>query len=247
MISTPIQSLRKLPGILLIIFGVLLLLNVAGILVTYITGHTSLLGVLHRINFDRENSLPTYFSVVNLLICAGLLFSIYRIERVKRPFNEKYWLILSIFFLWLSVDESASVHEMAMAPIRGAFDIISVSVDWLAHPWVIPGVIIVLAAAGYFFRFYMGLSGRYKLLFLVAAVLFIGGSMGMETFNGFFEPETPRFDLLYSLLMTVEESMEMAAVIIFIYALIEYLRALMPQTVTTGSPATGAISRGDTA
>jgi hypothetical protein len=237
MISITIQWLKKLPRLLIGLFLVLLVLDIAAIFLAYSTDHSSFYGLLDKFYFLFENNLPTYFSSVMLFIAAGLLFSIYHGNKTKQLADNKYWLFLSIFFLYLSIDEVASIHELLLNPISDFMTSHSISSTWLKFPWVIAGGIIAVVVALFFLRFYLRLPLRYKVMFGISAVLLAGGAIGMEIIDGHFYniDITTSGGLVYFLLTTLEESMEMIGTILFTYSLINYMQLSQLETVITDS------------
>jgi hypothetical protein len=223
MINITIQRLQKLPRFLINTFFILFSLNLLVIIISFSTGYNSIYGLLDQFSFNHESNIPTYFSQLNLLLAAGLLFSIYDTYTTKNTGDRKYWLILSIIFLYLSVDESATIHEIFTRPIRELLDLMSISSRWLYFPWVIVGIIFVLVFCVAFLKFYLRLHLRYKILFGLSAILLVGGSIGMEIIDGFFASGNSENALIYHLLTTLEESMEMIGTVVFIKALVDYM------------------------
>jgi hypothetical protein len=58
---------------------------------------------------------------------------------------------------------------------------------------------------------------------VVAATLLIGGAIGIELVGGRYAELHGSEHLTYSMIVTLEESLEMAGVIVFIYALLKYI------------------------
>jgi hypothetical protein len=56
----------------------------------------------------------------------------------------------------------------------------------------------------------------------VAAILYIGGAIGVELIGGRYAELHGEENWTYSMITTVEESLEMAGLIVFIWALLEY-------------------------
>ena len=56
----------------------------------------------------------------------------------------------------------------------------------------------------------------------MAATLFIGGAIGVELVGGRHVELHGRQNWTYSMIVTVEESLEMAGLIVFIWALLDY-------------------------
>ena len=94
---------------------------------------------------------------------------------------------------------------------------------------------MISALAVYFFGFFLRLPGAIKTRFVLAAVLFIGGSIGFELAEGAEDMAYGQKNMLYSVLTAVEEGMEMAGVIVFIHALLQYIA--VGRTETTPSAA----------
>lgn len=221
MIQIAIKKLEKYPKILLKIFLVILALNIIAITIGVITGHPSMKGVLDVFKMDGEKNLGTYFSAINLLTASLLLFIIYKLHKNRGIGDSHYWLVLSIVILALSIDEVACAHELLVEPVRDYFEI-----EHLFYfAWVIPGIIICAVLAIYFSKFYLNLPARYKKLFGISAFLLIGGAIGMEIIDGYLYSFVQERTLGYSALATIEESMEMLGVILFIYSLIQYLKS----------------------
>lgn len=89
--------------------------------------------------------------------------------------------------------------------------------------WVIPGMVVVAVLAIYFVRFLWRLPPNTRQAFVVAGTLFVGGAIGVEILGGWYGGLHGMANLTYSLFATVEESMEIVGVIVFIHALLEYL------------------------
>ncbi|MGH7926613.1 MAG: hypothetical protein ACREQV_02305, partial [Candidatus Binatia bacterium] len=70
-----------------------------------------------------ENNIPAYFSS---LLLAGASLLLWIISRIRQAAGGKYsyhWLILSIVFLFLSLDETASIHERLNRPINRVLEL----------------------------------------------------------------------------------------------------------------------------
>jgi hypothetical protein len=61
--------------------------------------------------------------------------------------------------------------------------------------------------------------------FIISAVLYIGGSIGIELIGGKYAEIYGFEDFSYTMIATLEESLEMAGLIVFIWGLLGYLAA----------------------
>lgn len=138
--------------------------------------------------------------------------------------NPPYiWYALVGIFLFLSIDEGASIHELLMDPVKNALNITS---GFLYYGWFLVYGVVVVALALAFLRFYLRLSRQMKVLMFLAAVLYLAGAIGMGALGGSLasslDSETWR---TYSLISITEETLELLGVTTLIYASLVNLRA----------------------
>lgn len=170
---------------------------------------------------DRELNIPAFFSTMLLLLSSVLLACIAFLSYEGRLSSLRHWGVLALGFFWMTFDEMASVHERLIEPMRVLLGGENLGV--LYYAWVVPGIIIVLLCAAWFFRFWLGLPLKTRFQFFVAGALFLGGSIGMEMINGDYAEVYGKNMPIYIVLSTIEEMLEMAGVIVFIKALLDYI------------------------
>ncbi len=199
----------------------LIIASIVGQLMTHLTGHGHIYGLVPLLNLDNENNIPTFFSSFLLLFAALLLMVITILARNSKASYVSGWAILSSGFLFMAFDEAFSLHEELNEPTRTLLgnDIHGV----FYYSWVIPAIPLVLVIALFFLKFLLYLPAKTRLNFLIGAILYIGGAIGIEMIGGFYASLYGTYNLTYSMIVTVEESLEMAGSIIFIWALLEYI------------------------
>jgi hypothetical protein len=201
------------------VFVICLFVAHAGGLISTALGHGNLLGWVSAFNVNRESNIPTWFSSIMLATAAGLLALIAYLKHGSRdPFAGR-WLILAVIFLFLSCDETALLHERSTA-----FVVLFVKNKFLSYvAWVVPaGILLVVFAVGYL-KFLLHLPPRFRKLFVVAGALYVMGAFGMELVTG----AIGRLVLngrVHFLFEASEEMMEMAGVILFLRALLLYVK-----------------------
>lgn len=200
---------------------ILVLASIAGQLTAYLAGHAHGYRLVQLFYVDVERNIPTGFSTFLLLFAALLLSLITVLKRKQTRFPVSYWAILSLGFLFMAADEAWSFHERLTKPIRELLGDDNFGVFYYA--WVIPGIALVLVLALFFSRFLLHLPAETRPIFLLAATLYIGGAIGFELIGGCFAELHGARNLTYSMIVTVEESLEMAGVIVFIRALLAYI------------------------
>lgn len=225
MLSQPTQVHLRIPRpakvtrALLVTIGVLLSLSLCSQLVKYGTGHDQVFGIIPMLYVDYEANLPTWYSSIALLMASFVLCLIALSKRSQADRFTFHWFFLSGLFFLLSVDEVATIHECAIEPMRRLIDAQGV----LHYAWVIPGGVFVLIVGAIMLRFLIALPARTRNLFLTAGAVFVGGAIGIEMISAYHAYSHGEKNLLYSLIITFEEAMEMLGVIIFIHASLEYL------------------------
>lgn len=186
-------------------------------------GHTNFYG-LKKFFFDDEESIPTYFSAINLLFAGILLALITNLKsRLNDPFTM-HWKVLSILFILLSIDEVAGFHEMTIDPLVRTYQL----TGYMRFPWVILGLIFMTGFSLYFLQFLRALPKPYIRGFFCSCLIFLSGSIGLETISAkiFISLEQSPKDLIYNLVTTMEESCEMLGVIMFIIVLLSYIKSM---------------------
>ncbi len=170
-------------------------------------------------NLDREVNFPTLYTVILLIICATLLKQIAILEKNHQILLAKYWKILYFIFVFLAFDEAFQIHEILIIPGLGK------KLPGIFHfVWVIPYGIAVVIFGLYFAKFTFNLPKKIKRLFLLSATLYIGGALGMEMLEGLWVRIAGGMqNLVYSLIASTEEMMEIIGLIIFIYSLMIYV------------------------
>lgn len=205
------------------IIAALFFANGLALFVQHGLDHPEVWGLVPLFHFDREQNLPTFFSALMLLLCAGLL--IIAARRAKSA-GEKHlpWVILSLTFAFLSIDEIASLHEKLDALIHHYTPTSGI----LHYAWVAPYgaavVILAILLGPWFFR----LSRRLQFLFALSGALYVGGALGVEIISGLYysgmaETGVETKTLLGDALASIEELGEMTGVALFSYALLTHL------------------------
>ena len=177
-------------------------------------------------NLDRELNFPTWYSAIMLGFC-GLILRIIAIG--KKQQSDRYtsdWQLLSVIFGLMALDEVLSIHEVFIIPeISEAFNL-----PWFLHSmWVILGVVFVVWFGKRYRKFVFHLPAQSKRQFILAATIYIGGALIMEMIGSHFAEAIGQQYLIYALIATVEEILEMTGLVVFIYALLFYLSNWTPQ------------------
>ena len=173
---------------------------------------------LRVFDVGHEQSVPTYFSALNLLLSSVLLWVIYQYETLSRHKRHNYWLQLSALLAFLSMDEALSIHEN-FKRISDILARMGISVfEMESHRWLPFGLMLVAVVTVYLIPFLRALPRDTLLLFLASGLVFLTGAIGFE-FIGFWMIESgivdSKTDIIYLIRRLLEEGFEMYGVALF--------------------------------
>ena len=176
-------------------------------------------------NLDREMNIPTWYSGLMLVSCGLIIRGIFSIKKSQSDRWWRQWRTLSIIFFILAFDEIASIHEILI--IDDLADALNLPSFWHSV-WVIPGTILVAIFIWKYWKFILYLPNQLKRYFIIAISVYVGGALGMEMVGSYYDGIDGQQNLVYAMLATIEEVMEMMGCVIFIYGLLTYLGELSP-------------------
>jgi hypothetical protein len=214
---------QKITRIFILIAALLFVAHTIAQILILVVGDDFFYGFVPMFNFDKEKNAPTYFSSLSLAFISVLVALIAAANKGKRYFWR--WAIMSAIFLFVSFDDLVALHEQLSQPLRSAFQL----TGFLYHGWIVVYGIGVVGLTVMYARFIWDLPSRTRLLFVLAAGIFITGAVGLEMLGGhFFALMGTNKSLPYIIVMTMEESFEIAGAILFIYALLDYIQNYLP-------------------
>ncbi len=171
-------------------------------------------------NMDKEVNIPTLFSVLLLVISASLISLIHKKLNKKNNKVKKKWAMLRWVFIFLAFDEGLQIHEALIIPsIKPMLPAI------LTIVWVIPYGILAIIALIYFIPLITSLPAELKQKTLLSGAIYLSGALGFEIIGSFLvrTGEIRLHGISYGLISTVEETLEMAGLIVFIHTLLRYV------------------------
>jgi len=184
-------------------------------------GHDLVFGLAPIFSLSGEGQIPTMFSVILLLIGALLLalIAVASRKKLERPYTV-HWAGLSFIFIFLAMDEALEIHEKWSQPIRDTLN----TTGYFYYAWVIPYAIMVLVFGLLYLDFVLHLPMKTRLQVVAAGLIYVSATLGLESLEGRHAELFGKHNWTFVTLTTIEEFMEMSGVILFIYALMSYLR-----------------------
>ncbi len=184
---------------------------------------TALNFIIFLFNVDQERNLPTFFSVLFLLIATLMLYSISVEKSAQKDRFRFHWWFMAILFFMVAADEFMATHELISEIVRDKYQVTGI----FYYAWVIPFGILIMALgviySGFIFRY---LPVNIRNLMILSAALYVGGSIGMEMVGSYFYLRSGAENMTNAVLTSIEEGLEMTGISVFIYSLALY-RQLM--------------------
>lgn len=222
-LSISVSPRRVLRTLIFVIAGLVVASTLAGAALYFLDlGEAGFLWV-QLFWIDSETNLPSMYSSATLLAAAVLLMLIALATRCAGAPYARHWGAMTVVFTYLGFDEGARIHERTVEPLRallGRTSLPSSTFIDVGPAWVVLGGIFVLIFVAAYLRFLRDLPARMRTLLLLAGGLYVGGALGFEILSGMHAVEHGQENAVFAILVTIEETLEMLGVAVFIYALL---------------------------
>lgn len=162
---------------------------------------------------DNEQSVPTWFSSIQLFAAHAILLLLAWLESHRRSPHAGYWWFLAAILLVLSVDELAGFHENGSLVL---------SALGFGGDWIILGALVAGAVGVAFIPFLLALPRQIAAIFVAGGGILLAGALGVEVWDLRLVDEEKT--LLSGLVPAFEEFLERLGISIFILGLLLYVK-----------------------
>ena len=211
-------SRHRIEIFLLVAWIVLTVLGTASEISYYLLDHKRLLGVVRQLSLAEEANIPTWYSALVLSSCALCLAIIGLSQTPNGEGSRRHWLILSLIFLYISMDETSVIHEMTVRPVRETFDLGGA----FDYAWTLPAAVLMTIFLFSYLGFLRQLQPGSRYRFILAGLIYVGGAFGTEFIISYWW-ETYGDGFTTGILNVLQESMEIAGASLFLAALIRHM------------------------
>ena len=209
---SPTRVVRALGGLALL----LIILSLAGTVWQYRAGRERWL--VRLFNLDREWNVPTLLKFGLWLLNAGLLLLVAR-RGTGGGLYRRRWAGLGLVLLFLSLDEMLQLHEQLSVPVRALTGV----GGFLYFAWVLPAMGLLLILAALYARPWLSLPPRFRLRFALAALIYLGGAVGVEMVGARLWWLYGAGSWPYLLTTQIEESLQLAGEVFLLATLLRFL------------------------
>lgn len=182
-------------------------------------------------NLDVEQNLPTYYQSFKLLFLSAMSYSLYVITKKTQQSNfgiRKFWILFTILFSYLCIDEAGQIHENTFSRLGLFFpnvaEIISNTahrIDYKSIIWLAlyaPLILLTIIAIIFFIK-RLWLRYNKKIYILILGMIILISVLVLE----YVDTGGEMTEMLYNRFIIAEEFAEMLGISIMIYFSLEAL------------------------
>ena len=212
-------SLRDIDRVFRIFLGIDFFLAIAFLVIHIFAADISLGPFLFWFDLDSDSSIPCWYSSIKLFLVACCIFIAAQNNLYERYLSSSWLYCSGFFFLFLSMDEAAKIHERLTGVAK------TLKLDWLlirGHgAWIILyGILafcLLLLSIGYLKKMWRYFRDETTKAFAGFLILVLG-SVVFEVF-GYFFLRSDLTSAAYKIGVMIEESLEMVGVSIILYSM----------------------------
>lgn len=198
----------------------LILATLSGNFIDQIAFDPKLFRLMTKMYLDQESNIPTFFSALLLFFNACILGIIGWLRSREGAAYHFSWTLLALIFLIMAIDEASQLHELLNQPM----ELLVEAEGIFLWSWVLAAIPMVLIFGLIFLRFYWHLPRKTKVLFGFAAFFYIGGALGTELLGAGWVSSYGKENMIYIIISTIEETLELTGLLILLYALLDYCK-----------------------
>jgi hypothetical protein len=175
--------------------------------------------VVNLFDSDQKLNFPSTAKLV-LMLGATLLFACVGLASTTRHARTR-WLGMGVIFGLVTLDEFTYMHQRLSDVMHDAAG----THGALRFAWVLVYLPLLAILAVVYLPFWRTLPARLRYGLLIAAVLFAGGSGGIELVKGVLYDDE-HWSLSFGLIASLSDSLELVGLAILVAILLEYLATL---------------------
>jgi hypothetical protein len=176
-------------------------------------------------DINQEDNIPTWFASLLLALVGGGLALVGMLKYQERNGDYWQWLALALIPLSMSVDEMAQLHEALGDTLSDSYGFSGP----LHYAWIVAAAPAVLILTILFIPFIRRLPGRTAILLLAGAGTTFVGAFIIEIPEGWWADAHGEGGVVWFVLSTAEEMLEMIGSVMSLYAVMDYVAGYRPE------------------
>ena len=194
--------------------------------------HDVLWAFARLFDFGQEGNFINWYQSVTLFGCACLAGIIAFLKKRAGAPHVPLWALMALVMAFVGIDEAAQIHDRTLNAV-----IASLSGDeepaakkpggddkeYGSSKWMLIYVPAVVVLAAMYFRFFLALPKRTRWGFVIAAVFYVGGAVGLELIYEKVSEDTGGDTVASFAVDAASELCEMLGVAVFAGTLTAYL------------------------
>lgn len=228
-------SSRMAATALPVMIGALIVIQAGLLVLIHAFGKPYVFGLVPAFSFGGEHNVTALFQTLLMLSCAAMI-AFNGLTASERRADRLAWMLFSLVFVYLAIDEATMIHEYASAPTHAL-----INASWVPHfAWVLPYAAALIVLSVFLLPWFLRLDRQSQVRFVIAGGLFVSGAIGMELLESvrteaLLDPSlpadtSPPRDLTRDLMIFAEEALEMTGLAIFLHALLRRTGGLTLRT-----------------
>jgi hypothetical protein len=202
--------------------GIILSVATLAVLIAFVTTFTferftSVSTGKRLFDIGGENNVPTWWNSTLLTLVALGALGASRIVASSSAPERRAWRVIAVAAAYLSIDETASLHEQLGDVVPSGF-------DPPTYAWVLPGAALAGIGSAVLVAFGRNLpdptAGRLGL----ALVAYGAAAIGIEAFNGWVRRQDDDQSIPYAVGTLIEEAVEMGACVFAVTVIVDGFR-----------------------
>jgi hypothetical protein len=169
---------------------------------------------------DQKLNFPSALKIL-LLLSATTLFAVLGMA-VRDRWHRRRWLGMGAVFTVLTMDEMTYMHQRLSDTLHDLFD----TGGPLRFAWILVYLPLIAALVVVYWPLWRKLANPFRTQLLVAAVLFAGGSGGIEVFKAALFDED-HWKLSFGLVASLSDSLELLGLALLVTALLTVVRSVI--------------------
>jgi hypothetical protein len=211
---------RRIVAILSLITAGIVAVHITTLVCMYGFNHDNVYGLTTLFDVDGENNIPSFFSFAIMMYAVSLLGYIAMHHRSTDRTRTAYWAGLAVVFTYLALDEGFELHERIGRVAAGWIGAHELS----TYAWLVPYAVLCVVFVAVYARFLFQLPRIDAMRILRAGIVYVMGAGVAEAIGAVYvHVYHTEHAIGYDVETAIEESLEMAGVILFIYALLKYI------------------------